>query len=262
MRYRIDPIAPIGGVRARSPAQLSDRLVAWFVSNIGTFTLAVGGIPTTPGQPIGRWMDQSGNGNNATQATTGQRPRLSSSTVLGFNAVEASNTGIYQGLNTPPITLLESEDVTILCVSGPYSSPKTEQTNVAIRYNDTSLSLNGDPLIGSYSSNPGEWLNRGRVDTTSSIAVATPPSSAGNIIIANRLNDGTIRIRESTNTPASTTGALGPRTSSASIAILGTNLVSNLTSAQQILEIAVWGRRLSGGEERSLITYCKRRYGL
>lgn len=71
------------------PSDLSG-LQLWLKSDTGLWQDTAGTTAATAnGDPIGRWDDQSGNGRNATQSTSGARPTLSTATQYGgINSVE------------------------------------------------------------------------------------------------------------------------------------------------------------------------------
>jgi hypothetical protein len=52
-------------------------LVAWFDASSGMFQDSAGTTPAAAdADPVGKWTDQSGQGNHATQGTTGNKPQL------------------------------------------------------------------------------------------------------------------------------------------------------------------------------------------
>jgi hypothetical protein len=57
------------------------------------FTTAAGSTLTTNGQPVGRWVDKSGNNRNATTTTDSNRPVL---TTTGLNSKNALNFNVSQ----------------------------------------------------------------------------------------------------------------------------------------------------------------------
>lgn len=57
-------------------------LVAWYVATAGVYSDA-GTTLATDGQTVQQWNDQSGNGNNISQATSGKRPTYN---AAGFNS--------------------------------------------------------------------------------------------------------------------------------------------------------------------------------
>lgn len=71
-----------GNIRAQSPGGVSSNLRLWLKGNAGTST-------TTNNVAMSSWQDQSGNGRNATQSTTSEKPifRNNSTDDMNFNAV-------------------------------------------------------------------------------------------------------------------------------------------------------------------------------
>lgn len=80
------------------PASVSNLLV-WLKGDAGTFTTTGGTTPSTEGSNVGRWEDQSGNGNHFT-ATSGTPPvfRTSVGTINNQNAIEFPGGGTVSRL--------------------------------------------------------------------------------------------------------------------------------------------------------------------
>jgi hypothetical protein len=80
----------IGGLSVSasfSPASISG-LALWLDATSGLFDATSGGSPvTTDGASVARWEDRSGNGRNASQATSGNRPILKTSVQNGKNGI-------------------------------------------------------------------------------------------------------------------------------------------------------------------------------
>lgn len=68
------------------PSDIAD-LALWLKGDTGLYTDAGTTPAVNHGDLIQQWSDQSGNGNHATQATSGNRPTLSTATVNGKNVV-------------------------------------------------------------------------------------------------------------------------------------------------------------------------------
>jgi len=79
---RIEFEANSGGF---SPLDFGADLVAWYDANEGVYVDA-GSTLATDGQTVQQWNDQSGNGNNLSQATSGQRPTFD---TTGLNSLKA-----------------------------------------------------------------------------------------------------------------------------------------------------------------------------
>lgn len=69
-----------------SPAGLAG-LQGWFRADAGVYADA-GSTPAGNGDPVQEWQDQSGQGNDATEATAGDRPVFRTSQVNGYPAVD------------------------------------------------------------------------------------------------------------------------------------------------------------------------------
>jgi hypothetical protein len=90
-----DPMAKLlaslgaGGAGGAFDPSTIAGLVLWLKSDAGLFQDAAGTTPASAdGDPVGRWADQSGQGNHLTQATAAKRPTLKLAQVNGRSAVQ------------------------------------------------------------------------------------------------------------------------------------------------------------------------------
>ncbi len=76
----------------QTAAPLSANLVGWFKADAGIFTDAGGTTPAvTNGDLVYVWKDQSGSGNDLSQATSGDRPVLATASRNGRNTLTLSS---------------------------------------------------------------------------------------------------------------------------------------------------------------------------
>jgi hypothetical protein len=98
------------GGGAFSPTDISG-LVVWLKADAGTFQDAAKTTPATnDGDVIGAWADQSGNGNDVTQATTGNKPTLklaikNGRPVIRFDGAGDNLQGVLSDALSQPFTI-------------------------------------------------------------------------------------------------------------------------------------------------------------
>ena len=122
---------------------------AWFdASDITTlFQDAAGTIPvTTLGQPVGKWLDKSGNNNHATQSTAGLRPTWQIDAEGNYN-VTFTKTG--QQLATRPIDFTGTAQM-MVCAG--INVVDSSSAGVAVELGADVNTVNGSFLIGAPSS--------------------------------------------------------------------------------------------------------------
>lgn len=87
------PILGCGGgaATAFTPASISG-LVLWFKADVQVYS-DLGSTPATNGASVEQWNDQSGNGNNATQTTSGNRPVYATNSINGLPTVGCVTSG-------------------------------------------------------------------------------------------------------------------------------------------------------------------------
>ncbi len=92
------------------------NLKLWLKADAGTST-------TTDGQPVSKWADQSGNGNNATQPTTSNEPTYVASSLNGKPALHFTSTNAsYLILPTDSVLGIQNSDYEIFIVARTDSS--------------------------------------------------------------------------------------------------------------------------------------------
>ena len=89
------PPFPDLGVAAFSPTDIAG-LQLWLKADAGLWQDSVGGTPAVAdADVVGAWADQSGSGNNATQATTSKKPLLKLAIQNGMPVVRFDGTDDY-----------------------------------------------------------------------------------------------------------------------------------------------------------------------
>lgn len=98
-----------------TPATLGANLVGWYEANIGVFKDA-GVTPAGNGDTVQQWNDQSGGGNNLSQATPASRPALNTTGLNGHPTLGfvAANTQTLATASFP----LGTGTVTSACMVG------------------------------------------------------------------------------------------------------------------------------------------------
>jgi hypothetical protein len=146
---RVATANAVGGLIQPSLYFANAEKGAWFDANDITtlFQDAAGTIPVTAlGQPVGKWLDKSGNGNHATQSIAGQRPTYQQDTEGNYNV---TFDGVNDQLVTPLINFTATDKMTVgigLHVIGSASAA------VALELGSDVNSVNGSFLIGAPSS--------------------------------------------------------------------------------------------------------------
>ena len=142
---RIAAANSVGGLIQPSLYFANAEKGAWFDANDITtlFQDAAGTTPVTAiGQPVGKWLDKSGNGNHATQSIAGQRPTYQQDTEGNYNV---TFDGVNDQLVTSPIDFTATDKMTVgigLNVIGSASAA------VALELGADVNSINGSFLIG------------------------------------------------------------------------------------------------------------------
>jgi len=78
------PFAAMGGIGQGAAATPASGMVLWLKSGTGLYQDAAKTTPAANGDAVGAWADQSGNGNDATQATAGLKPVRIDNVVNGI----------------------------------------------------------------------------------------------------------------------------------------------------------------------------------
>jgi hypothetical protein len=103
-----------GGVSSFTPLSLSP--VLWLDATQTLYTTAAGSTPAVDdGDPVGRWPDQSGNGNHVLQATSGKRPTIINAVQNGKRVVRFD--GVDDCLARTPLGVTVAQPFTLFVVA-------------------------------------------------------------------------------------------------------------------------------------------------
>ena len=91
-------------------------LALWLKADTDTFQTVGGVAAVADADPVGQWKDQSGNANNATQATAGFRPTLRTAVQNGKPVIRADGVDDIMSLGTNVTSLTINGDLTMLAV--------------------------------------------------------------------------------------------------------------------------------------------------
>ena len=188
-----------------SPAALfaSGEEGAWFdPSDLSTlFQDSAGTTPvTTAGQPVGLMLDKSGMGNNATQATSSQRPTYQTGAGLHWLAFD----GVDDAMATGSIAFTATDEMSI------FAGVRTISTTTSMLVESSSNPGANDGAfhIARLGSNSWQALNRGTANQTiSGSAVAAPASTV--VVSSAKISTPSISIRENGSEIASNTSTQG-----------------------------------------------------
>jgi len=90
-------------------------LQLWLKADAGLWQDSVGGTPAAAdGDVVGAWVDQSGKGNNASQATTSKKPLLKKAIVNGRDVVRFDGTDDWLGLANAAMPV-QNHTVFVVC---------------------------------------------------------------------------------------------------------------------------------------------------
>jgi hypothetical protein len=94
-----------------SPTSISG-LVLWLDSTVGVYQDSAGTIPVTAGgQSVGLWKDQSGNGCNYSQSSSGLRPTYNTNKLGSFPAISTNGSSTYLSRSTSTALRLNGKTV-------------------------------------------------------------------------------------------------------------------------------------------------------
>jgi PKD domain/SprB repeat len=232
--------------QAQAPGGVSSGLQVWLKGDAGTST-------TIDGQFLSYWNDQSGNGNNATQATGSAQPKYIKRALNGNPAMEGNNGTRYLNVN---LNSIDNNAFTVISVVKRASSSANQYfigiqqaspspgfhmgyvNNTTLRYANYGNTLN--QTVGAYSATTegpriviGECntsFNKGLTEVNNGVASS---SSNGNILHY-------------------TQGAMGN---------IGRGFGSSGFQGY-ISEVIVYNRTLTALEKRQIQTYLSIKYGL
>jgi len=130
-------------------------LQLWLDANDAS-TLFQDAAKTTPaggGDVVGAWADKSGQGNDATQATTANKPTVSAAAINGINAILGDGTDDELDISVGPLTVetifavvtnnSSGSDRTVLGVNASFRLrfPATGTNEIEYRYNAVNASI-------------------------------------------------------------------------------------------------------------------------
>jgi hypothetical protein len=270
-RYGILAIPEIWGISVgQSTGHAAMVGTSWSPLTLGSTTLKLWlrgdlGIHLTSGN-VDTWADQSGNGNDATQATSGQRPAtntvINGQTCVNFtgsvglqmpNFISAGAKTIIvvrkwalaTGINMSLLLLESGSTETKLSyashdISAPYSPLQF--------YCDWTTSINGISTALAFDASPKmEYVDyNGGTNTSSSSYNAYINSMPAALSAGGLYGDGTITNKT----------AIGGRINSAGV------LTSATTTACSVAELIVCSRQLSAAERNSVALYIFNRYNI
>lgn len=81
MHPNVKKLMILGGGRGITPDKLPG-LAAWYAADYGVLTSVSPDVSATDGQTVRRWLDRSGNGNNADQTVLANQPTLSGGKIV------------------------------------------------------------------------------------------------------------------------------------------------------------------------------------
>ncbi|MFN0032948.1 MAG: PKD domain-containing protein [Flavobacteriales bacterium] len=233
-------------LQAQSPGGVSSGLKVWLKGDAGTST-------TTDGAFMSYWNDQSGNGNNATQATGAAQPKYIKTALNGNPAMESNGGTRYFGLSLSSIDNHEFTVITVVKRAG----SSNNQYIIGIQQSVPSPGLhigyvtNANLRHGNY----GNTLNLGVTTynaATESPRIVMAECSSTFAKTITEIKDGTQLSASNGNILHYTQGASGA---------LGRGWT---TSGFQgyIAEVVVYDRILTAAEKRQIHTYISIKYGL
>lgn len=245
------------GSAAWAPTDLGAALKGWFIADTGVYTDA-GSTLASDGQTVQQWNDQSGNGVNISQATSGQRPTYR---ATGFN----SQKGIqFVKANSQLLT----SGATAFALGG------TTFSAYVVMFFTGATGVNGRIVSFMYASDATDFST-----AESAIPLLAPDpasiggyrfgSPRGNIAAAVNTNyrvgaifDGTdhkIYLNNSAGTPSASSGTFG---ATGQIGIGGYAGGSPEYLDGTIAEVVLTNSALSSGDRLSLDDYFKAKWGL
>jgi hypothetical protein len=133
--YRAGNLAAMGAA-VFSPLSLSP--VLWVKSDAGTLQTVGGSAASADGDPVGQWLDQSGNGNHLSQATSSKRGTLKLALLNGLPIVRFD--GVDDILATAAVVTTSLSFSMFLVLKAPAASSKMFLNGSANGYGLTSNS--------------------------------------------------------------------------------------------------------------------------
>lgn len=110
---------------SQSPGGVSTNLRWWMKANAGAFTNAGGTTAATDGTLVQRWNDQSGIGNNATQATSGNRPTFKTNIINSNPVLRFATDQFIDATSTPGVGATDNLQMFLVFQQNSYSAGGT-----------------------------------------------------------------------------------------------------------------------------------------
>lgn len=198
----------------------------------------------TGGAAVAAWADQSGNGNDATQGTVGNRPTYQANVINGQPVVRFTGSSAHY-LSVPNVSALNPERVSVVAVVKRASG--TSSAVIAGKGTGYSLRMSNLSTANSY-------INGNVANNSTSVT-----SGAFNVLAA-VYNQATNEIYSngSAGTPTSYTTAIPTNTTALTVGGLGTS--NNFDG--DIAEVLIYDRPLSEGERSVLEVSLLAKYGI
>jgi hypothetical protein len=238
---------------------------------------------TSTDNPVGYWADQSGLGNNATQATSGARPLLKLNSQNGLPGLYIDGTN---GFITASVAGLQSlSALTVMMVCKPAAAAAAD-TNTAYFFgygNNGSASgaypaISGLFLGSSSGVMSGEYITIG-VDKSGSVGrlgsssyrrsastcavISGEFTSSGTALYANNSQQTLDLSSGVTTTTSSSPSATGYTVDNdIHIGAIRVNGVVSPNGANTLYEVLVYNRALTSGEKTSLWSYLSTKWGI
>ena len=275
VRTPLTPWVPVtSGLLVRLDASVSGSL---YQSSGGTLNA------TSTDNPVGYWADQSGLGNNATQATSGARPLLKLNNQNGLPGLYLDGTN---GFITASIAGLQSlSALTVMMVCKPVATAAADTNTAAFfAFGNVGAASGSYPAISGLSVNSsssllsGEYLacvvdksgTTGRLGSSAYRRAASTCSviageftSSGTAVYANNSQQTLDLASGVTATTSSSPSATGYAIDNDMH--LGALRVSGVLTPQPAItlhEVLVYNRALTSGERTSLWSYLSTKWGI
>ncbi len=231
------------------PDATSATLKQWFKSDAGVYKDA-GVTLAADGETVQQWNDQSGNGNNATQGTAGNRPTLRTNVVNGLPAIDfiATRPDFFD-VGGPLSGATAGEIFLVLKIN---TDPPAVDTKTGIYdYSAADFSSHYTWTDGIIYDSWGATVRKTTVDPSTSLSSGYRIYSvrAGSSLWKNVLQ--AIVLSETTSNTV---------TFRASGCKLGRSLVTTYNCDGRIAEVIVYNGILSGADRGSVYDYLNTRY--
>lgn len=229
--------------------------VIWLRADLGVYTTSGGSTPSGNGDPVGRWEDQSGAGNHVAQATAGNRPTLSTSTVGGQPGITFAANGIV--LTRGGIPALQVRAQSWWAVLG-WANPAPSSLYA---FSNTYASVANTNCIAIAAGDPGNTRGNGRTSGGTVVTIPTANGSVPHSAAYRADNAGGVSIRVNDGSDATNTGSNYSVATHQSLDV-GNALNGLSPCIVPLCEVAAWSRQITNDELAQLWAYTSSRYGL